>query len=627
MEEVPSLARDDTLAASSLSRPRAPRFAIWTIWLGASAIASIGLRHYRVDNDLGSWSPALAATGPVRSYAVVGFPRDAVDERSVTDALCHLPSVAFCVDPQAVKASGHLLAVTPDDFVVGPSGDYAGLFLFPQKAATDEVFIAEIERALDGVHRNHGSEFNLGGPAAFHVALNRANQQRLTCIMFIIFLVGTALMWWLTGSAPAAAATCCAITLSQVVLVGGLSWINVPMDVSVSMVPPLMMSFGFSYAAHRALRHNVGEVLAWCGATTALGFATFVFVDVPPIRLFALSGVIGLAVVWVAVMTLVPGPRATAKPSTRRQPTSPWIERIWSFQARHSRPVILAAVLTVGLAVLLASRLQFENNPLNYFRSSDRLVVDMKTLDARLTGMLSAQWSVNGQANPMGLIEKAPGVRKIIDVTPLVGDGRRHLWCLADNDALRALAQLNKSLRNWAAKANVDVRWEGVAAQLDAVATTLTRGAAVSLPTMALVVGAVIGVRCRSIPLALASIWVNLFPVAALITAAGVIGWKLDLPSLMVAAIAMGMAVDDTLQIVFSFESTGSLRRAMEQCLRASAGSSLVAAACLSCFAISDFAPVRQFGLLLAIAALLALLANFVLLPAIWPNLAIRRDK
>ena len=220
------------------------------------------------------------------------------------------------VDRHILESGGDLIGVTPDDFVVGRDRTYVGIFLFPRTDTSDDSFISEIHSVLSDMPCNRGECFNLGGLAVFHIAMNKASQQRLPHIMLLILSMGGALLWWVTGSFRSAWTAMVAITLSQVVLVGILSWFRLPMDVSLSMVPPLMMSFGFSYAVHRSLRSDVGHVLALCAATTALGFGTFVFADVPPVRMFAVAGGLGLAVVWLAVNTLVHGPRRRGEVET-----------------------------------------------------------------------------------------------------------------------------------------------------------------------------------------------------------------------------------------------------------------------------------------------------------------------
>ncbi len=612
------MASQNVSAIDSGAAKQAHRWTKWAVWLVAAAGCAVGLRNYRIDNDLGRWAPHLRATGPMRSYAVVGFEHEAVDGRALAEALCDLPGVAFCADRDTVKSGGDLIGVTPDEFVIGRDRTYAGIFLFRRAETSDQLFVDEIRRVLKDITGNHETCFSLGGPAVFHIALNQASQQRLPHIMLLILFLGGTLLWWVTGDFRAATAAMAAIALSQVILVGALSWFRVPMDVSLSMVPPLMMSFGFSYAAHRALRDGVIRVLVLCVATTAIGLGTFVFAAVPPIRLFAVAGVLGLATVWLAVITLVPASRRRndVDRNQARAP-NPFLHLVQRTVARRS-PLVVGAACVLSLSVVFSIRyLRLETNPLHYFPSAHPLVVDAATLNERLTGMLSVQWSVKGEADPTTLISRAPGVRKIIDFTPMASDGKRHLWCLADNDALPSLMRLNESLRGWAREARVDVQWRGVGAQLGEVSTILAKVAAVSLPAMGFVAAAVVGLLYRSARLGLISLWVNLLPVGALMLIAALLDWALDLPSLMIGAIAVGLAIDDTLHIAAAWRRRSSVSLAMAECLRPCAGSSVVTAACLSCFAISAFAPIRQFGVLLAMAALFALLADLLLLPAL----------
>lgn len=181
-----SLTKQDVIGAGSGSTEDPHRWAKWAVWLAAAAVCAVGLRDYRIDNDLSQWVPHLRATGPVRSYAVVGFERNAIDERALADELCSLPTVSFCVDRHTVESGGHLVGVSPDEFVVGRDGTYAGIFLFPRAEINDQRFLAEIRRALKDIPCNREECFNLGGPAVFHIALNQASQQRLPYIMLLL---------------------------------------------------------------------------------------------------------------------------------------------------------------------------------------------------------------------------------------------------------------------------------------------------------------------------------------------------------------------------------------------------------------------------------------------------------
>lgn len=90
----------------------------------------MGLQHYRIDNDLGSWIPDLDAVGAVKSYAIVGFERDTFSETEIAASLRKLPAVSLCLDSAYLKQAGRSQGFTPENFIVSEDGNYAGIFVF-----------------------------------------------------------------------------------------------------------------------------------------------------------------------------------------------------------------------------------------------------------------------------------------------------------------------------------------------------------------------------------------------------------------------------------------------------------------------------------------------------------------
>ncbi|MGB5199397.1 MAG: cyclic nucleotide-binding domain-containing protein, partial [Sedimenticolaceae bacterium] len=115
----------------------------------------------------------------------------------------------------------------------------------------------------------------------------------------------------------------------------------------------------------------------------------------------------------------------------------------------------------------------------------------------------------------------------------------------------------------------------------------------------------------------------NLFPVAMLFAVMALAGIPLNAGTSMVAAIALGICVDDTMHVMSRFHE--ELKRhesrtdALVAMIRAEAvpifATSIALAAGFVVFATSSFQPVVNFGLLSAMVILIALLATFVLTP------------
>jgi predicted RND superfamily exporter protein len=117
----------------------------------------------------------------------------------------------------------------------------------------------------------------------------------------------------------------------------------------------------------------------------------------------------------------------------------------------------------------------------------------------------------------------------------------------------------------------------------------------------------------------------NVFPALATF---GVMGWMnsvVDVGAMMTASIGLGIAVDDTLHFLTWFRralARGESRQdaitsAYRNCAHAMLHTTLIAGLSLLVFYFSSFQPVSQFGLLLFILLVTALIGDLILLPAL----------
>jgi hypothetical protein len=115
----------------------------------------------------------------------------------------------------------------------------------------------------------------------------------------------------------------------------------------------------------------------------------------------------------------------------------------------------------------------------------------------------------------------------------------------------------------------------------------------------------------------------NIFPVIVLFGVMGYFEIPLNIGTTMAAAIAIGIAVDDTMHFMLRYnqelKSTKSQARAMHLTLHEEAmpvlSTSIALVAGFLVFSQSDFGPVAQFGLLSALVIATALVADFVITP------------
>ena len=128
----------------------------------------------------------------------------------------------------------------------------------------------------------------------------------------------------------------------------------------------------------------------------------------------------------------------------------------------------------------------------------------------------------------------------------------------------------------------------------------------------------------RSVKIALVAIVPNIISTAAIFGVMGWAGLPLDLMTITIAAIVMGIAVDDTIHYIHRYleeRKSNDVEVAIDNTHR-SVGmavlyTSVLIAAGFSMLAFSDFVPSVIFGLLTALAMIMALLADLCLLPVL----------
>ena len=152
---------------------------------------------------------------------------------------------------------------------------------------------------------------------------------------------------------------------------------------------------------------------------------------------------------------------------------------------------------------------------------------------------------------------------------------------------------------------------------------TLTKGQIRSLGLAFLIITLLMGLYMRSLRIGLISMIPNLFPVLFVL---GVMGWtgiSLNIVTVMISSIALGIAVDDTIHYLARYRvewgKTGdrlqAMRRTMLHTGRAIVFTSVVMAGGFWVICLSDFRPNIYLGLLTGVAMIAALLGDLLLLP------------
>lgn len=420
-----------------------------------------------------------------------------------------------------------------------------------------------------------------------------------------------------------------------------------------------------SAAAEAAVRDK-GRAAVLALLTTAIGFSSLALSPIPPIRRFGLVAAIGLVFGALPVLVVVPALAVRVWPKPRPlddDRLALLAMRLVAVGGRHRLPMIAVALVTSAVGAWAFTTLPVEPHAIRYFDEADPVRADYDALQSAGFGLQSLEIVVTSTA-PLTTrraiekldalarsIESNDGVRTAIGL-PLflrearyvatkrdeLPDGAFTKTVLADPPPALAffLTKDERTARISATIATLDAdEMDRIAAAVDASGLDVTvtgsyrlllgaqRGLLKtlieSLGLTFVLMQIILLLAVRSIRLGLAAIVPNVLPVATGFVAMVLLDIRLDIGTAMTAAIALGIAVDDTLHFVLAYQRHG-LERAARTTGQAIVTSSIVIGAGFAVLVTSDFGPTRSFGILAAIAMGAALLADLLVLPAVLPK-------
>lgn len=166
--------------------------------------------------------------------------------------------------------------------------------------------------------------------------------------------------------------------------------------------------------------------------------------------------------------------------------------------------------------------------------------------------------------------------------------------------------------------------------------STLALSLLLTLPVLAIT----FYVLLREVKGTLYALLPNLWPVLLILGGMGWFGVPLDIATVMVASITLGLVVDDTIHTLAHYRTLSAelgeraaVADRMEKTAPAYLLTGVILALGFGVCALSGFAPTAHFGLLSAIAIVIAVAADFTLVPALFgrrgnePLLVGRRDR
>ena len=645
-------------------------FSAWSQWVHGHRLAAVAILSLvtlgclllaprsRVDNSLAVWQSEtdrywhhfqqFQEENLISDPLVIYLPD--ISRRDYTVLRGQLAQICECA------VSGFLTAE-------GEAADKGLLLLRPSPDSPPEELDDLVERTRKVVN-DSGHRFYLGGVWYVTAMLDRYSAQSVSLLFPVVVVVLWLGVWFFlrhTGNVLLVMG-CGLVPATQIV--GLLAFSGVKLNMVLLALPPMTMILGVAYSIHLAAKNAGSEPMArhqlfaatavpclLSALTTGLGFLSLTLSDYTPVRQLGVWGAVAALLALVNTLILLPSfyrPRASGLPLAFSCGSTTLLRRF-----RRSLLALFVALLAVAGFGL--NRLTTGSLILDFFYPSAEVHQNYGAIEAAGLGLTPFEIDLSGSGLDNGRLSRElldwaktqPLITHFIYFFPegqiVVQSTDRGMRLSSPSELsyitrparrVTVLLKTVSSEQTFALAGALNSRLEKSFGTLPHPYVTgsvplYTRGQnalfwsmATSFSCAFISVSLVIGVALRSWRYGLIAIIPNLLPVAFILAAMGWLGVPLSVSTMTVASIVFGIVVDDTIHFLHRLRSVaGSFERRLQMTLEhvgpAIIITSLVAGLGFAGFGASPFIPLRDFGLIISGALLLAMLCDLLLLPAL----------
>lgn len=391
-----------------------------------------------------------------------------------------------------------------------------------------------------------------------------------------------------------------------------------------------------------------------------------------------------ITVVLVPILMLwLPFPDHAAARSGRGFSVAAILNDLGKWRPLRSGIVLLLVVLFAVPAIGLLAQLQVGTNSMDYFRRDDEVRTQAEWIDSGIGGSTSLEFLVRGEEGALkrpallkrmlrfqNYLRDLPGITGVYSIADLskslnrgFNDGEaafftvpdsqlvvaQQLFLVEGSDDLNELVSDDYSLGRITARVELG-RSQELAAKMEdierQIRAVFTEGASVTPTGMVflmhqmegyllesqirsfllafVIVFLAIFIMLRSVRLGLLAIIPNLLPILMTLALMPLFDINLDVGTVMIGAIALGLVVDDTIHFLSRLKlemasdpTRAAISKAMQATGRPIIFTSIVLSLGFLVLVLASFNPIVHFGLLLFFLVLLALVFDLVVLPAL----------
>ena len=285
---------------------------------------------------------------------------------------------------------------------------------FPEAVLFARELLAQAEEKYPEI------DFYMSGLGAMHYAFTEAAFEDMTQLIPLSFALMLVLLAVLAGGVKGTLATILVIAFSVLAAMGFAGYVGYKITPTMAPAPNVILTVAVANCVHILISylHGLGEgesraeaideslrinlhPVALASLTTATGFLTMNFSDVPPFQQMGNVIAVGVVVSFLLSITFLPALLAVLPQSKVRAGTAGTVgsNRVAEFVVNHRNILLWGTGLVLLILIAQLPRNEINDNPIEFFNESMEFRRDANFTLENLTGLYRIHYSLAAESS------------------------------------------------------------------------------------------------------------------------------------------------------------------------------------------------------------------------------------
>jgi uncharacterized protein len=604
------------------------------------------------------------------------------------------------------------------NYLVNKQADTALIYVtikpFINAVPNYKQIVESIEAVLNKYITQSNAEYHLTGLPTLSYSFEKSSQEDMRLFIPIVLILTLVLVFITIQRLSAVVLSCLIVVLSVGASLAFAGWVNIPIHVITAIVPQYMIAISLSLVVHIlvsfntylakfsnpkqallvAVQKNVLPTLLTT-ISTAFGFLSFLFCDIPNITDMGIMAAGGTLSSWVLTFfILIPilslivtffKPKSAESQIDKKLDSSNLAINYTNWLDRHKKKIIGAYIIITVLSFGALFKVKMNSNPFDYFQDDFPLTIATNLVEEKIGGALSVEMVINsgekeGIKNPVFLnkvnqfqlwLESLDTVSKVVSVVDIVkkmnqvlhGNNNAYykipnsvqdvaqqlfLYTMSlpqgldlndrisiENDAIRMTAmwtlhdsketlEMIDVFEKKAKEMGLSMAVTGKGPLYQSNNQLFVSSFAKSMFLAMILISILMCIGLKSIKTGLFALIPNMLPIVLGASFLYILDVPLDIGTVIVGSVCLGIAVDDTIHFLSTYKLYLSQNHSAKQAtakvltytIPALFTTTLILVISFAVFMFASFIPNHNFGKFVAIILSLALIIDLTLLPS-----------